>query len=143
MSILNEFKEKFKVNEYKIYESEHWIWSLRPHQATIGAGILSLKRECLTFSGLNPKEFTDLYSIIKVIESTLKKAFDYDVINYLMLMMFDKHVHYHIFPRYENSVEVLNKTWKDENWPAIPALAGESLQKGEMEEILLLIKKSI
>ena len=71
MSILNEFKEKFKVNEYKIYESEHWIWSLRPHQATIGAGILSLKRECLTFSGLNPKEFTDLYSIIKVIESTL------------------------------------------------------------------------
>ena len=60
-----------------------------------------------------------------------------------MLMMFDKHVHYHIFPRYENSVEVLNKTWKDENWPAIPALAGESLQKGEMEEILLLIKKSI
>jgi diadenosine tetraphosphate (Ap4A) HIT family hydrolase len=143
MSILNEFKEKFKVNEYKIYDSEHWIWSLRPHQATIGAGILSLKRECLTFSELNPEEFTDLNNIIKVIEPTLKKAFDYDVINYLMLMMFDKHVHYHIFPRYENSVEALDKTWKDENWPAIPALAGESLQKGEMEEILLLIKKSI
>lgn len=143
MYVLNEFKEKFKVNEYKIHESEYWIWSLRPHQATIGAGILSLRRECLNFSELKPEEFTDLNNIIKIIETTLKKAFDYDVINYLMLMMFDKHVHFHIFPRYEKSVEVMSKTWEDKNWPAIPTLVGESLQKTEMEEILLLIKKNI
>lgn len=143
MPILNEFKEKFKVNEYKIYESEYWIWSLRPHQATLGAGILSLKRECTTFGELTQEEFTDLNNIIKVIEPTLKKAFDYDVINYLMLMMFDKHVHYHIFPRYDKLVEMMHKTWKDESWPSIPPLAGELLQKTEMDEILLLIKKNI
>src|SRR5690554_6952221 len=120
MSIYEEFEDKFKVNEYKIYESEHWIWSLRPHQATLGAGILSLKRECFAFSELKPDEYADLNNIIKVIEPALMKAFNYDVINYLMLMMFDKHVHYHIFPRYKTPIEVLGETWKDENWPAVP-----------------------
>ena len=28
LSILNEFQEKFKVEEYRIYESKYWIWSL-------------------------------------------------------------------------------------------------------------------
>src|SRR5690554_6165870 len=102
--VLNEFKEKYRVNNYKIYESEHWVWSLRPHQATIGAGVLSLKRECKAFSELTTEEFVDLENIVKIIESSLKTTFKYDVINYLMLMMFDKQVHYHIFPRYENSI---------------------------------------
>lgn len=143
MSMLNEFKEKFKVNEYKIYESEHWIWSLRPHQATLGAGILSLKRECPTFSELKPEEYADLNNIIKVIEPTLTKAFSYDVINYLMLMMFDKHVHYHIFPRFKAPIEILDKTWKDENWPATPSLTGEALLDDEMVNIMELIKSNI
>ena len=143
MSTLNEFKEKFKVNEYKIYESEHWIWSLRPHQATLGAGILSLKRECPAFSGLKPEEYADLNTIIKVIEPTLKKAFNYDVINYLMLMMFDKHVHYHIFPRFKEPVMLIDKGWTDENWPAIPSLMGDTISDKEAIEIIEAIKKNI
>jgi diadenosine tetraphosphate (Ap4A) HIT family hydrolase len=70
--MLIEFQEKFKVNKYKIYHSEYWIWSLRPHQATLGAGILSLKRECSVFSKLKEEEYTDLDKIIKVIEPALK-----------------------------------------------------------------------
>ena len=143
MSILNEFKEKFKVNEYKIYESEHWIWSLRPHQATLGAGILSLKRECPAFSELKPDEYADLNNIIKVIEPALTKAFNYDVINYLMLMMFDKHVHYHIFPRFKEPVMLIDKGWKDENWPAIPSLMGDTISDKEAIEIIEAIKKNI
>jgi diadenosine tetraphosphate (Ap4A) HIT family hydrolase len=37
-----------------------------------------------------------------------------------MLMMFDKHVHFHIFPRYEQPVSLLNDLWIDKNWPGIP-----------------------
>src|SRR5690554_6450742 len=101
MSILKEFQKKFRVNEFKIYETDFWIWSLRPHQTTIGSGILSLKRECSTFKELNQEEFCDLKNIVKVVENNLEDIFNYDVINYLMLMMFDKHVHYHIIPRYK------------------------------------------
>ena len=143
MKVLKEFQGKFKVNEYKLYESEFWIWSLRPHQATIGAGILSLKRECATFGELKQEEFCDLNNIIKVIETTLKSIFDYDVNNYLMLMMMDKHVHYHVFPRYENPIEILGNTWNDEKWPAVPEVLGESLSDEKLKEIALLIKSRI
>lgn len=143
MSLYEEFSAKFKVNEYKIYESKYWIWSLRPHQATIGAGILSLKRECLTLSELKPEEYTDLNNIIKVIEPALMKTCNYDVVNYLTLMMFDKQVHSHIFPRHEKSIEILDKTWIDENWPAIPTLIGEALEDNEIQKIMELIKRNI
>ena len=39
---ISEFKNKFRVEDLKIFESKHWAWSLRPHQATLGAGILWL-----------------------------------------------------------------------------------------------------
>ncbi len=143
MSKIQEFTDKFRVNQLNIYETKHWIWSLRPHQATIGAGILSLKRECETFAELNLEEFADLGNIIKVIEPTLRQSFGYDVINYLMLMMFDKQVHYHIFPRYENPVEALGETWKDENWPAVPTLLGDALQEDRLQEIVSFIKSNL
>lgn len=142
-NILKEFQGKFKVNNYKIYETDHWIWSLRPHQATIGAGILSLKRECTTFGELELEEFADLNNIIKVIEPTLKNTFQYDVINYLMLMMVDKHVHYHVFPRYQRPVEFLGETWNDIVWPKVPVLLGEPLSDEKLQEIISFIKSSI
>lgn len=143
MNQLLDFKEKFRIDQLKIYESKHWIWSLRPHQATLGAGILSLKRECATFAELEQREFADLSNIIKVIEPTLKRSFKYDVINYLMLMMLDKHVHYHIFPRYERSVEILGEVWKDESWPSVPQLGGEQLSSERLQEISQFIKSKM
>lgn len=143
MGALVEFQKKFKVNEYIIYETEYWIWSLRPHQATLGAGILSLKRECSKYGELNPEEFADLNNIIKVIEKTLSDTFNYDVINYLILMMVDKHVHYHIFPRYQKPLMFLDEVWEDSSWPAVPTLLGEPLLEDELREIASLIRSNI
>lgn len=142
MSLI-EFNKKFKVNEYKIYETKYWIWSIRPHQATLGASILSLKRECPTFAELIYDEFADLNNIIKIVEPSLKISFNYDVINYLMLMMIDKQVHYHIFPRYEKPIEAFGTIWKDENWPTIPKLIGNELSSEKLKEITQLIKSHI
>lgn len=143
MELMLEFITKFRVSELAIWEARHWIWSLRPHQATIGSGILSLKRECTTFAELTSEEFADLENIVKVIEPTLKRAFNYDAVNYLMLMMFDKQVHYHIFPRYEHPVQVLGETWKDENWPAVPTLQGDALQSDTLKDIVALVKSNL
>ena len=103
--VMEDFNNKFKTEELKIYESKYWVWSLRPVQATLGSGVLSLKRECPVFSELNQEEFCDLKNIIKVIEKTLKITFNYDVMNYLMLMMVDNQVHYHVIPRYERTID--------------------------------------
>lgn len=141
--LMDNFKEKFKTDEFLIYESKYWVWSLRPVQATIGAGVLSLKRECPVLSELNQEEFSDLNDIIKVIEITLKKTFNYDIMNYLMLMMVDKQVHYHVIPRYERTMDFAGTSWKDSGWPGVPSLAGDEAHVKVLNEIKNEIKKNV
>lgn len=140
---LVEFKQKFKVEDLKIYESSYWVWSLRPHQSVFGAGILSLKRGCQFLSQLEVEEFGDLKNIITVIEATLKEILNYDVINYLMLMMVDKHVHYHVFPRFKDKRNILGDVWIDETWPAVPNIVGETLSDERLNEILHYIRSKL
>lgn len=140
---LDKFNDKFKVDKLKIYETDYWIWSLRPLQATLGAGVLSLKRECGTFSELDQDEFCDLNNIIKVVEKTLSEAFKYDIINYLMLMMNDKQVHYHIIPRYEKNIEFSETVWNDSGWPGMPKLDVNSLDINELIKIQIEIKNNL
>jgi diadenosine tetraphosphate (Ap4A) HIT family hydrolase len=139
-NVMNEFKSKFRTEELRIYETDHWIWSLRPVQCTLGAGILSLKRECTVFSGLKKEEFLDLNNVIILIEKTLKKAFSYDIMNYLMLMMVDKQVHFHVIPRYEKTLDFIGRFWEDSGWPGVPNLAVEELELKLLEEILFSVK---
>lgn len=141
--LMNEFRNKFKTDEFLIYESKYWVWSLRPVQATLGAGVLSLKRECPVYSQLNQEEFCDLSNIIKVIEKTLKATFNYDIMNYLMLMMVDKQVHYHVIPRYERTMDFAGISWKDSGWPGVPNLAGDEIHVKVLNEIKNEIKKNV
>lgn len=138
-----EFNQKFKIDELKIYETEYWTWSLRPVQATLGAGVLSLKRECPVFSDLNQEEFCDLKNIIKVIEKTLKITFNYEIMNYLMLMMVDKQVHYHVIPRYERTIDFAGISWQDSGWPGVPNLAGNETDINKLHEIQNAIKEDL
>lgn len=112
-----DFSNKFKIEENTIYKSKYWTWSLRPEQVTLGSSILSLNRKCRNFSELDKEEFADLESIVKLIEKTLKSTFSYDKINYLMLMMVDDHVHFHVLPRYEEIRDLYGLKWIDQDWP--------------------------
>jgi diadenosine tetraphosphate (Ap4A) HIT family hydrolase len=143
MSLVYDFHEKFKTKELKIYETENWTWSLRPHQVTIGSGILSLKRQCSSFGELELEEFGDLKNIIKIIENTLKELLNFDIMNYLMLMMVDKQVHFHVIPRYSNEVIFLNEIWKDNFWPGIPNLSGDTIDMNKLISISTCIKKNL
>lgn len=140
---LVEFSSKFNIDELKIFETKYWIWSLRPSQPTLGAGILSLKRKAQRFSELNKEEFCDLEVIIKSIENTLSTLFNYDKINYLMLMMVDKQVHYHVIPRYKDPVTLLDNKWIDKSWPGLPNLAEEDLGNDQLIKIVNHIKNNI
>lgn len=140
---LIEFSIKFDTEQLKIFETDYWLWSLRPHQATIGSGILSLKRDCTKFSELKQEEYCDLKNMIKVIEDTLEELFSYDKINYLMLMMVDKQIHYHVIPRYDKSIELFGEIWCDGSWPGIPNLAGDPLNKEQLMKITNYIKNNL
>lgn len=139
MTELNMFKEKFRVNELLIFESEHWTWSLRPLQPTLGAGVLALKRYAESFSDITEEEGKDLAVIIRVIEGRLKQAYDYDKINYLMLMMVDPHVHFHIIPRYSEAIEFEGISLQDKGWPGPPSLEADELS----DDILFAIQAKL
>ena len=78
-----EFRNKFRLSELTIHETQFWVWSLRPQQVTLGAGVLSLKRDCAEFSRVYPQEFCDLSAIVRVVEYSLKDTLNY-MINYLI-----------------------------------------------------------
>lgn len=134
------FNEKFNVNNYLITKSNHWRLSLRPYQATLGSAILSLNRPCENFSDITTEESADLKEIVSYTEKRLKLAFDYDKINYLMLMMVDPHLHFHVIPRYSKDIEFAGNHWTDSNWPTAPDLGGKELNDKDAAKIIEKIR---
>ena len=59
----------------------------------------------------------------------LFEAIGYAKINYLMLMMVDPHVHFHVLPRYEGERSACGVAVRDAGWPKVPAL-GEAMTLG-------------
>ena len=106
----------------KIAETDHWLILLRPKQPTFGSLVLVCKEAVQAFSEVSPAAFADLQLAVAGIERLLKGQVDYEKINYLMLMMVDKDVHFHVVPRYAGVREHEGLTFPDAGWPAAPAL---------------------
>jgi diadenosine tetraphosphate (Ap4A) HIT family hydrolase len=47
----------------------------------------------------------------------------FDKLNYLMLMMVDPHVHFHVLPRHAMTQEWNGMAFPDNGWPGPPVLA--------------------
>lgn len=139
--MLQEFVTKFKLTQLKIYESKHWIWSLREGQVTLGSGVISLKREVEKLSDVNAEEYRDLSTLIEVVEKTLTRVFCYDKINYLALMMVDKQVHFHVISRYERQISFANYYWIDKDYPRPPVLNTQEISDIQLMEIHALLEK--
>jgi len=105
------------VKEWLIFETEHWRWSLRLMQDTLGAGVLSLKRITDKMSNLTEEEGADLIRIIKVLEKTLSKLFPVERMNYIMKMMQDHQVHFHVIPRYKTEQTFNGIVFPDKGYP--------------------------
>lgn len=120
---MNSTLEKFGYPDSKIHAYQYWTVLLRPQQATLGALILGSNDQSTRFSQLNANAMTELHTAIGHIESVLTNCFNYDKINYLMLMMVDPHVHFHVIPRYENSREFASAIADDTGWPGPPDLS--------------------
>ena len=95
---------------------------VRPAQPVLGALVLACKQPVTAFSDIDQDGFEELQKATKIIETMLKAAVDYEKINYLMLMMVDPHVHFHVLPRYSGA-----RTWQeiqmdDDGWPGQPDL---------------------
>src|SRR3990170_5849637 len=99
-AMVNDTMRKFGFPETLVRDYRHWVVLVRPAQVTLGSLVLCAKSEVERFGALEPAAFAELAEIVPAMERALKLFFDYDRINYLMLMMVDRQVHFHIIPRY-------------------------------------------
>lgn len=120
---MNQTIMRFGYPDTLIAEYRHWLVLLRPDQPTLGSLVLASKGDATAFSALDPAAFTELAAVVWHIEATLKRAIDYARINYLMLMMVDPNVHFHVIPRYEGTRVHEGLMIPDKGWPKQPALA--------------------
>ncbi|HEU4854576.1 MAG TPA: HIT family protein [Nitrosospira sp.] len=119
-AILNPTMRKFGAPETIIHQFQYWIVMLRPIQLTLGSLVLAAHEPARSFSQLGQESFTELHKVTGQLESALAKAFNYDKLNYLMLMMVDPDVHFHVVPRYVESRYFNGLEFIDSGWPGPP-----------------------
>ena len=101
---------------------DHWAVLIRPAQVTLGSLVLVSTSDATAFGDLPPGAHAELGTIIPAIERALSNFVEYEKINYLMLMMVDPHVHFHVLPRYPGSRSWNGLDFSDAGWPGQPDL---------------------
>jgi diadenosine tetraphosphate (Ap4A) HIT family hydrolase len=139
---MNQTIARFGYPATLVAEYEHWLVLLRPEQPTLGSLVLAARSEATAFSELAPEAFTELHSAIADIEARLAGAVDFARINYLMLMMVDPNVHFHVIPRYEGARTAGGVTVVDGGWPKAPALGeATALAPDEVEALTVWLRE--
>ena len=134
---MNETIAKFGHPATLIAEYEHWVVLLRPAQPTLGALVLAAKSDATAFGDLPAEAHSELKTATAAIEGALGQAVGYAKINYLMLMMVDPHVHFHVLPRYDGERSGAGLTVPDAGWPAQPDL-GQAVKLDEPQTAALV-----
>ena len=129
---MNETIVKFDYPATLIAEYDHWVVLLRPAQPTLGALVLAAKSDATAFGDLPAEAHAELKIATAAIEAALGQAVSYSKINYLMLMMVDPYVHFHVLPRYDGERTGAGLTVADAGWPAQPDL-GQAVKLDEAQ----------
>ena len=138
---MNETIRRFGYPATLVAEREHWVVLLRPAQPTLGSLILAARSEARAFAELSPGAFAELGDVVAAIEDMLRAAVGYDKLNYLMLMMADPHVHFHVIPRYEGERSAAGCTIADAGWPKFPDLGSAvALDPARIEGLVAWLK---
>lgn len=132
---MNPTIEKFGWPATLIAEFTHWVVLLRPAQPTLGSMILAAKSDATAFGDLPDDTHAELKTVTVAIEAALTKAVGYAKINYLMLMMVDPHVHFHVIPRYEGTRSAAGVRVADSGWPGQPDLGSAVKLDSELDKV--------
>ena len=120
--MINSTIEKFGYPGTLVKAYEHWVVLTRPAQVTLGSLILAARSPATAYSHLPSSAFAEQAVVVAEIERALAGFSGYEKINYLMLMMVDPHVHFHVIPRYEGERAWNGLIFPDRGWPGPPDL---------------------
>ena len=113
---------KFGYPNTLVKEYEHWVVLSREPQCTLGSCVVAAKSQSIRFHELEPDAFYELCQVSNDLETCLSHFVEFEKINWLMLMMFDPHVHFHVVPRYSIAKRFAGVEFRDPGWPGAPDL---------------------
>jgi diadenosine tetraphosphate (Ap4A) HIT family hydrolase len=134
---MNPTVEKFGYPSTLVKELAHWVILLRPAQLTLGSLVLASKSDVTAYGDLPREAFDEQADAVATIEQGLARFTDYERINYLMLMMVDLNVHFHVIPRYSKLRNWGGMEFPDAGWPGPPRLDAAVKLDGEQLESLV------
>jgi len=135
--------EVFDEKNNLIKEYKHWKLLVRKKHVKLGSCVAITKRHMERFSEITDEEMTEYAEVVRDVENALKKSFNYDVIHHMMLMMKDKHTHFHIIPRYKEPRNFADKEWVDDFQPNPLLQKPEPITQDILNQIKEEIKKNI
>ena len=138
---MNETIEKFGYPNSLLGDYRHWVVLLRPGQITAGCMVLACKEEAERLPDVSADAYGELPRVTGDLEAALGDSFSPDKINYILLMMVDKYVHWHVIPRYQSPRELGGVSFEDSGWPRYPTLTdAAALSDGEFLELRDLLR---
>ena len=138
---MNPTIEKFGFPDTLIKEYEHWVVLVRPSQVTLGSLILAAKSDATAYGSLPREVFAEQADVVAEIERALAAFMHFDRINYLMLMMVDPNVHFHVIPRHAQPRPWNEIVLEDAGWPGPPRLdSATKLDSGQISMLATEIR---
>lgn len=113
---------KFGYPDTLIRKWDHWVVLVRPAQVTLGSLVLAARSDATAYSALPDAAFAEQANAVRAIEAALRRFCKYERLNYLMLMMVDPDVHFHVIPRYSEPRFWGGVEFRDEGWAGPPQL---------------------
>ena len=138
---MNATAEKFGYPDSLVKRYEHWLVQVRPAQPTLGSLVLVCTDEAGQFGAISPAASRELQQAVAEIERVLGDAFGFEKINYLMLMMVDPDVHFHVLPRYSAEKTFAGQVFVDATWPGPPDITAANPFSDVVKAELLRVLK--
>ena len=140
MDLWKPFAEKFDSDNLLVFKTDYWSVLVRKNQVTLGGLVLAANRNFISASDLQSAESDEFPKVVGRLEKMLNTAFGFDKINYLCLMMSDRHYHFHVIPRYETAKEFSGRVWIDNDWPGPPSLSAAESDMNTLISIRDILK---
>ena len=118
----NPTMKKFGYPDTLVHDYVDWVVLLRNDQVTLGSLVVAEKSDATSLSAVAPHALAQLASIAGDVESAFARTFRPDRFKYLMLMMVDPNVHFHVLPRYSGARVCAGVTFEDPAWPKAPKI---------------------
>lgn len=113
----------FIVKMPELVESSAWRVELNPNQQHSGRAFVGLREHKPSLSDLQPDELKEWHRVARALEIGTRVAFGPKVLNWMCLMNNavrdgqETHVHWHMVPRYDRSVDFNDRTYTDDAYP--------------------------